>query len=176
MKDFTRKAYLVHSCAAAHPIRLTSSTLTCESSRYLSFAFTGAILITYVVQDAVGMKGELRIYKEADFKRLLRIIRVSTENLCYNMPCADLSGVISSAKLTGLPATGWLVKIAFYTGSNCACKSIVLNTNAEEVRHFADFGIDDATTSFAVLQTSTAMEHAGSNIVSGRAEIADILA
>ncbi|CAI5717138.1 unnamed protein product [Peronospora destructor] len=140
------------------------------SSRYLAFALAGGIVTTCFVQDAMAMNGELRIYKEPEFKRLRRIIGVSRGNLCYDMPCADLSGTISSARWMGLPATTGStfaeghVKIAFYAGSNCTGKSIVLNTSAGEVRNFANFGMDNATTSFAVLQTSTAMQHATSNI------------
>ncbi|CAI5726325.1 unnamed protein product [Peronospora farinosa] len=139
------------------------------SSYYLAFVLAVVIVITCFVQDAIAMNGELRMYKEPEFKRLRRIIKVSTGNLCYDMPCADLSRTISSARWTGLPATGSTfaeghVKIAFYAGSNCTGKSIVLNTNAGEVRNFANFGMDIATTSFAVLQTSTVMQHATSNI------------
>lgn len=133
-------------------------------SRFLAF-----VLIACCVKDAIAMKGELRIYKEPDFKRLRRIIGISTGNLCYDMPCADLSGAISSARWMGLPATGSTfadrqVKITFYAGSNCTGKIILLNTNAGEVRNFAHFGMDNATTSFAVLETSTTMLHATSNI------------
>ncbi|RMX63799.1 hypothetical protein DD238_006099 [Peronospora effusa] len=133
------------------------------------FVLAGVIVITCFVQDAFAMNGELRIYKEPEFKRLRRIIKVSTGNLCYDMRCADLSRTISSARWTGLPATGSTfaeghVKIAFYAGSNCTGKSIVLNTSAGEVRNLANFGMDIATTSFAVLQTSTVMKHATSNI------------
>ena len=139
------------------------------SSRYLSFALAGVIVITCFVQDAISMNGELRIYKEPEFKRLRQIIRVATTNLCYDMPCADLSGTISSARWTKLPVTGSIfaegyVKIAFYAGSNCTGRSVVLNTKAGEVRNFAYFGMDNATTSFAVLQTSTVMQHATKNI------------
>uniref|UniRef100_M4BUQ4 Uncharacterized protein n=1 Tax=Hyaloperonospora arabidopsidis (strain Emoy2) TaxID=559515 RepID=M4BUQ4_HYAAE len=115
------------------------------------------------------MQGELRIYREPAFKRLRRIIGISIPNLCYDMPCADLSGIISSAKWTDLPAMGspsdsYQVKIAFYAGSNCTGKFVLLNTSAGQVLDFAEFGLDNAVTSFAVLETSMTMMHSTSNI------------
>ncbi|OWZ09581.1 hypothetical protein PHMEG_00017693 [Phytophthora megakarya] len=117
-----------------------------------------------LIQSTAAMNGELRIYREPNFKRLRRIIGVSTGNLCYDMPCSDLSGAISSARWTGIPTTGsplsdGEVKIAFYAGNNCTGKAVVLNTIVGEVSNFADFGKDNATTSFAVLEMSMAMLH-----------------
>eukprot|EP00644_Phytophthora_capsici_P012815 jgi/Phyca11/101569/e_gw1.5.1408.1 len=112
------------------------------------------------------MQGELRIYKEPDFKRLRRIIGVSVGNLCYDMPCSDLSGSISSARWTGLPLNfvGHQVKLAFYVGNNCTGKTTVVNTSEGEIGDFGKFGMDNVTTSFAVLETSTTMQHASTNI------------
>ncbi|KAF1790306.1 hypothetical protein GQ600_22985 [Phytophthora cactorum] len=50
--------------------------------------------------------GELRLYKEPYFKRLRLLIKVSAGNLCYDMSCDGIRDVISSARWTGLPATG----------------------------------------------------------------------
>lgn len=137
--------------------------------------FVALVLLIVVVtaacslQITVAMQGELRVYKEPEFKRLRRIIGVSTSNLCYDMPCADLTDSISSARWTGLPATGSVfndgqVKIAFYTGGNCTGKAVVVNTIKGEVRNFADFRTDNATASFAILENSTAMKHATANV------------
>ncbi|KAG7383467.1 hypothetical protein PHYPSEUDO_003629 [Phytophthora pseudosyringae] len=110
------------------------------------------------------MQGELRIYREPNFKRLRQLIRVTAGNLCYDMPCATLSSSISSSRWTGLPTTGsnfadGQVKIAFYAATNCTGNATVLNTSVGEVSNFAQFGMDNAITSIAVLETSTAMLH-----------------
>uniref|UniRef100_A0AAV1ULA4 Uncharacterized protein n=1 Tax=Peronospora matthiolae TaxID=2874970 RepID=A0AAV1ULA4_9STRA len=134
-------------------------------------AIAGAVIaLTSRVQDAVAMmQGKLQIYRDPAFKRLRRIIGISIPNLCYDMPCADLSGIICSAKWTGLPAKGSpsdsdQVKIAFYAGSNCTGKFVLLKTSAGQVLDFAEFGLDHAVTSFAVLETSMMMMHLSSNI------------
>ncbi|CAH0481472.1 unnamed protein product [Peronospora belbahrii] len=147
----------------------TEPTSTSMISRFLAFVLAGVTVIICIVQDTAAMNGELRIYKEPEFKRLRRIIGVSVENLCYDMPCADLRDVMSSARWTELPAMGSIfadehVKIAFYAGSNCTGKLVLLNTDAGKVRNFADYGMDNAITSFAVLKTLTAMQHVSSNI------------
>lgn len=115
------------------------------------------------------MNGELRIYKDADFKRLRRIIGVSTGNLCYNMACSELNDIVSSARWTGLPTKASAfsddqVKIAFYADSHCSGRTVVVNTNAGEVRNFAELGMDNATTSFAVLESSMAITNGEANV------------
>ncbi|KAL4139355.1 hypothetical protein PRIC2_002852 [Phytophthora ramorum] len=140
------------------------------SPRLAVFAFFSmVVMIACSVQYAVAMEGELRLYKEPEFRRLRRLMRVSTSNLCYDMPCAYLNTIISSARWSGLPTTGATfadgqIKIAFYAGSNCTGKVVAVNTNVGQVDNFAKFGMDNATASFAVLETSTTMQHESSNI------------
>ncbi|KAG6611100.1 uncharacterized protein IUM83_15864 [Phytophthora cinnamomi] len=115
------------------------------------------------------MSAELRIYKEPEFKRLRRIITVSAGNLCYDMPCSELSDIISSARWSGIPVTGSAfadgqARIAFYTDNNCTGTAVVVNTRVGQIRDFAAFGMDKATSSFAVLETSTTMQHKTTNI------------
>ncbi|KAG2963091.1 hypothetical protein PC121_g24670 [Phytophthora cactorum] len=116
-----------------------------------------------------AMEGELRLYKEPYFKRLRLLIKVSAGNLCYDMSCDGIRDVISSARWTGLPATGSTfadghVKIAFYAGKNCTGKVTMLNTNVGEVPNFAQSEIDNATASIAVLETSNTMQHPTKNL------------
>lgn len=115
------------------------------------------------------MNGELRIYKDADFKRLRRIIGVSTGNLCYNMACPELNDVVSSARWTGLPTTASVfsdgqVKMAFYTDSQCMGNAVAVSANVGEIRNFAELGMDNVTTSFAVLEASMAITNGVANV------------
>jgi hypothetical protein len=131
--------------------------------------FAVVVVIACGIEAATAFTGELRIYKGADFKRLRRILGVSTSNLCYDMPCASLSEIAASAKWTGLPATGAAfsdgqAKIAFYMGSNCTGVVAMLNTSRGQVDDFGPLGMYRAITSFAVLETSTEMEHPASNV------------
>ncbi|KAL3658380.1 hypothetical protein V7S43_016760 [Phytophthora oleae] len=131
--------------------------------------FSIIVVIGCSIQTVRAMQGELRIYKEPNFERLRRIIGVSAGNLCYDMPCSDLSGSISSARWTGLPIKGSTfvdhqVKLAFYVGNNCTGKVTVVNTSEGRISDFGKFGMDNVTTSFAVLETSTTMQHATTNI------------
>ncbi|ETP07876.1 hypothetical protein F441_16004 [Phytophthora nicotianae CJ01A1] len=64
----------------------------------------------------------------------------------------------------GVSVHRWHVKIAFYDGKNCTGKATVLNTNVGEISNFAQSGMDNATTSIAVLETSNKMQHATKNL------------
>ncbi|GMF11423.1 unnamed protein product [Phytophthora lilii] len=131
---------------------------------YLALSFT-----FMVMHGTSAMNGELRIYKEPDFKRLRRIIGVSTTNLCYDMSCSELNDITLSAKWTGLLTDGSAfsdgqVKIAFYAGANCTGEAAVLNTSRGRIHNFAEIGMNKTITSFAVLETSTTMLHGTSKV------------
>lgn len=135
---------------------------------FSTLALFVAFLMACSVQHAAAMSAELRIYKEPEFKRLRQIIIVSAGNLCYDMPC-QISDSISSARWTGMPVTGTAyadgqARIAFYTGGNCTGKAAVVNTSVGNVPDFAAFGMDNVTSSFAVLETSTVMKHKAKNV------------
>ncbi|GMF67241.1 unnamed protein product [Phytophthora fragariaefolia] len=128
-----------------------------------------ASIIACCVQNAVAMSGELRIYKEPEFKRLRRLITVFVGDVCYDMSCPQLNDITSSARWSGLPVTGPAftesqAKIAFYAGGNCTGKAAVVSTRVGQIPNFAAFGMDNAISSFAVLGTSTAMLHKSSDV------------
>ncbi|KAE8906705.1 hypothetical protein PF005_g31285 [Phytophthora fragariae] len=139
------------------------------SSRVVTLAVFVAFTVACIVQNAVAMSAELRIYKEPEFKRLRQIIPFSAGNLCYDMPCSFLSDITSSARWSGIPVAGSAfadgqVKIAFYADNNCTGRAVVVNASVGQICDFAAFGMDKATSSFAVLETSTVMEHKTNNV------------
>ncbi|ETI37993.1 hypothetical protein L917_15444 [Phytophthora nicotianae] len=139
------------------------------SIRFVAFVLLPIVVAAFSVNSTNAMEGELRLYKEPSFKRLRLLVKISEGNLCYDMACDGVGNVISSARWTGLPTTGSAftdghVKIAFYDGKNCTGKATVLNTNVGEISNFAQSGMDNATTSIAVLETSNKMQHATKNL------------
>ncbi|KAE8906946.1 hypothetical protein PF006_g19724 [Phytophthora fragariae] len=111
------------------------------SSRVAPLAFFVASTVACIVQNTAVMSAELRIYQKPEFKRLRQIITVSAGNLCDDTSCSQL----------------------VFNG-NCTGRAVVVNTSVGRIRDFAAFGMDKAIASFAVLETSTIMEHKTSNV------------
>ncbi|KAE9198075.1 hypothetical protein PF004_g19649 [Phytophthora fragariae] len=130
---------------------LTSNCRVFMSSRVVTLPFFIASTVACIVQNTAVMSAELRIYQKPEFKRLRQIITVSAGNLCDDTSCSQL--VFSE-----------MVKIVFYADGNCTDRAVVVNTSVGQIRDFAAFGMDKAIASFAVLETSTIMEHKTSNV------------
>ncbi|KAE8990234.1 hypothetical protein PR001_g21553 [Phytophthora rubi] len=80
-------AMYMYQIASAHETAYTIDATTADESAVNSSTWTG----------------ELKLYKDTNFRSLLLTLTFNTAKLCFNLACGDIDDEISSASWKGLP-------------------------------------------------------------------------
>ncbi|POM61909.1 hypothetical protein PHPALM_29004, partial [Phytophthora palmivora] len=162
----------------SHPTTLTNiyTTFGANYPSFLLFLFhTNTIamsLILYVVlvimtintATADDFSGEIKFYRDINYRYNLALFSFTKSNRCYNLACGDYNDAVSSVKWSGLPSTASYdgdsnAKVIFYVSTGCTGRSKGYSTSLPGVKSFVDEGINDAISSFMVIQTSKEVEN-----------------
>ncbi|ETI42002.1 hypothetical protein F441_12774 [Phytophthora nicotianae CJ01A1] len=108
--------------------------------------------------------GQVKLYKDTNFRSLLITLKFNTANLCFNLACGDIDDAVSSATWKGLPlqayfSGGTTSLLMFYRGIDCAGVSQGWPTSTEKAADFGAVGINDAASSFMFLQNYTGVHN-----------------
>ncbi|KAF4029027.1 hypothetical protein GN244_ATG19278 [Phytophthora infestans] len=108
--------------------------------------------------------GQLKLYKDTNFRSLLITLKFNTANLCFNLACGDIDDAVSSATWKGLPLQayfngGTTSLLMFYRGLDCTGVSQGWPTSAENAADFGTVGISDVASSFMFLRSYTGVHN-----------------
>ncbi|KAG7382517.1 hypothetical protein PHYPSEUDO_004784 [Phytophthora pseudosyringae] len=129
--------------------------------------FLWLLVVSTTVIDASStpepFSGDVLFYRDVDKKNLLGTMAISVANRCYNMNCGHLDNNVSSITWSGLPKTATYedetrAQVAFYVDKDCTGSSQHFATRWGGVS-LAVAGLNDAVSSFMVLQFSAGIEN-----------------
>ncbi|KAF4029026.1 hypothetical protein GN244_ATG19277 [Phytophthora infestans] len=131
------------------------------------------LLITTIFINAATAEFSAKItfYRDINYRYNLALFEFTKSNRCFNLACGDYKNAISSVKWSGLPTSASYdgssnAKVVFYVSSNCSGKSKSYSTSLSGVKSFVDEGINDAISSFMVLESSESVENGSTSLCS----------
>ncbi|KAG6617178.1 uncharacterized protein IUM83_04746 [Phytophthora cinnamomi] len=115
--------------------------------------------------------GQIQLYRDTSYRHLLALFAFTKSNRCFNMACGDYNDAVSSVEWSGLPTSASYegetkAHVVFYVDTDCTGKSKQFPTSLGSVSSFADYDINDAISSFMVLETSDGIENGKTSICS----------
>ncbi|ETP39856.1 hypothetical protein F442_12727 [Phytophthora nicotianae P10297] len=122
------------------------------------------ITVTIITSAIAEFSGTIRLYRDIDYRHNLALFEFTKSNRCFNVACGNYNDAISSVKWSGLPTTASYdgssnAKVVFYVNADCKGKSKSYSTSLSGVKSFVDEGINDAISSFMVLESSESVEN-----------------
>ncbi|KAE9037252.1 hypothetical protein PR003_g6680 [Phytophthora rubi] len=141
-------AAYMYQIASAHETAYTIDATTADESAVNGSTWTG----------------ELKLYKDANFRSLLLTLTFNTANLCFNLACGDIDDEISSASWKGLPLKaffpgGTTSLLVFYRDIDCTGDSQGWPTSYEKAPNFGAVEINDAASSFMFVKVATGVKN-----------------
>ncbi|KAE8899044.1 hypothetical protein PF005_g17875 [Phytophthora fragariae] len=141
-------AAYMYQIASAHETAYTIDATTADESAVNGSTWTG----------------ELKLYKDANFRSLLLTLTFNTANLCFNLACGDIDDEISSASWKGLPVKaffpgGTTSLLVFYRDIDCTGDSQGWPTSYEKAPNFGAVEMNDAASSFMFVELAFGVEN-----------------
>ncbi|GMF36710.1 unnamed protein product [Phytophthora lilii] len=110
--------------------------------------------------------GNIKLYRDIRHRHILVMLEFTKANRCFNMACGDYNDAVSSVKWSGLPTSGAKSVVAFYVDTDCKGRSKKFSTSLGTVASFDDEEINDAISSFMVLESSEEIENGVTSLCS----------
>ncbi|KAE8899043.1 hypothetical protein PF005_g17876 [Phytophthora fragariae] len=134
----------------------------------LLLALTVAASIAVVAGE---FSGQIQLYRDTSYRYNLVLFAFTKSNRCFNLACNDYNDAVSSVDWSGLPTTASYdgvtkAHIVFYTDTDCTGQNKQFPTSWGKVPSFVDYDMNDAISSFMVLETSKEIENGKINLCS----------